>query len=80
LFPEEVVTIIYTAAYVDAAPVMRVCIVGFAALVFDLTSIMLLLRQGAFMMRVGVAVLILSVTLSWFSHRPTAWRERRRAA
>jgi O-antigen/teichoic acid export membrane protein len=67
VFTEEVVTIIYTAAYVDAAPVMRVCIVGFAALVFDLTSIMLLLRQGAFMMRVGVVVLILSVTLSWFS-------------
>jgi O-antigen/teichoic acid export membrane protein len=67
VFAEEVVTIIYTAAYVDAASVMRVCIVGFAALVFDLTSIMLLLRQGAFMMRVGVAVLIFSVTLSWFS-------------
>ncbi|OLD81872.1 MAG: hypothetical protein AUF67_06360 [Acidobacteria bacterium 13_1_20CM_58_21] len=67
VFAEEMVTIIYTAAYVDAAPVMRVSIVGFAALVFDLTSIMLVLRQGAFMMRVGLVVLILSIALSWLS-------------
>ncbi len=67
VFTEEMVTIIYTASYVDAAPVMRVYIVGFAALAFDLTGIMLLLRQGAFMMRVGLVVLLLSVTLSWFS-------------
>ena len=67
VFAEEMVTIIYTAAYVDAAPVMRVSIVGFAALVFDLTSIMLVLRQGPFMMRVGLVVLILSIALSWLS-------------
>src|SRR5258706_154653 len=67
VFTEEMVTIIYTASYVDAVPVMRVYIVGFAALAFDLTGIMLLLRQGAFMMRVGLVVLLLSVILSWFS-------------
>jgi len=47
----------------DAGLHRRLC-----PLVFDLTSIMLLLRQGAFMMRVGVAVLILSVTLSCSRH------------
>jgi O-antigen/teichoic acid export membrane protein len=67
VFAEEMVTIIYTAAYVDAAPVMRVSIVGFTVLVFDLTSIMLVLRQGAFMMQVGLITLVVSVTLSWFS-------------
>ena len=67
VFAEEMVTIIYTAAYVDAAPVMRVSIVGYAALVFDLTSIVLVLRQGAFMMRVSLVTLVVSVALSWFS-------------
>ncbi len=70
VFAEEMVTIIYTAAYVDAAPVMRVCIVGYAALVVELTSILQLLRQGAFTMRVGLVALILSVALSWFSAHP----------
>jgi O-antigen/teichoic acid export membrane protein len=67
VFAEEMVTIIYTAAYVDAAPVMRVSIVGFAALVVEFTSIVQLLRQGAFMIRMGLAALVLSVALSWFS-------------
>jgi len=67
VFAEEMVTIIYTAAYVGAAPVMRVSIVGFAALVFDLTSVMLVLRQGAFMMCVSLVTLGLSVALSWSS-------------
>jgi O-antigen/teichoic acid export membrane protein len=70
VFAEEIVTIIYTATYVDAAPVMRVCIVGYAALVVELTSILQLLRQGAFTMRVGLIALILSVALSWFSAHP----------
>lgn len=67
VFAEEIVTIIYTAAYVDAAPVMRVFIVGFAGLVVDLGSTMLVLRQGVFMMRVSLVTLALSVALSWFS-------------
>ena len=59
--------IIYTATYVDAAPVMRVSIIGLAALVFDLTSIMLVSRQGAFLMRVSMVTLVVSVAISWFS-------------
>jgi O-antigen/teichoic acid export membrane protein len=66
VFAEEIVTIIYTAAYVDAAPVMRVFIVGFAGLVVDLGSTMLVLRQGVFIMRVSLVTLALSVALSWF--------------
>ena len=67
VFAEEMVTIIYTAAYLDAAPVMRVSIVGLAALIFDLTSIMLILRQGAFMMQVSMIMLVVSATISWLS-------------
>lgn len=67
VFAKEIVTIIYTAAYVDAVPVMRVLIVGLTGLVVDLGSTMLVLRQGAYMMRVGLVTLAVSVTLSWFS-------------
>src|SRR5260221_708763 len=67
VFAEEIVTIIYTAAYADAVPVMRVFIVGFAGLVVDLGSTMLVLRQGAYMMRVSLVTLVVSVALSWFS-------------
>ena len=70
VFAEEIVTVIYTATYADAAPVMRVTIVGYAALVVELTSVLQLLRQGAFTMRVGLVALVLSVVLSWFSAHP----------
>ena len=65
VFAEEIVTVVYTAAYGDAAPVMRVYIVGLAALVIELTSLVLLLEQGSFALRLGAAVLAASVALSW---------------
>src|SRR6266571_901615 len=67
VFAEEIVTIVYTAAYVNAAPVMRVYIVGLAALVVELATIIMLLRQGAFMTGVNLVALVLSVALNWFS-------------
>lgn len=67
VFAEELVTIIYTAAYVDAAPVMRVYIVGFTALVVDLASITLLLRQAPFVMWLNLIALVLAVALDWFA-------------
>ena len=67
VFAEELVTIIYTAAYVDAAPVMRVYIVGLAALVVDLASITLLLRQAPFVMRLNLIALVLAVALDWLA-------------
>lgn len=66
-FAEEVVTIVYTAAYVDAAPVMRVYIVSLLPLVVELASIMLLLRQGPFVMGVNVVALLLAVPISWIA-------------
>ncbi len=67
VFAEEVVTIVYTGTYVDAASVMRVYIVGLAAQVLELTSIMVLLRQGMFAIAASAAALTLAVALSWFS-------------
>jgi O-antigen/teichoic acid export membrane protein len=61
------VTVVYTAAYVDAAPVMRVYTIGFLAGVIELATITLLLRQGGFVMRLNLLVLPLSVALSWWA-------------
>lgn len=65
VFAEEIVTLVYTGAYVDAAAVMRVYIVGLAALVIELTTVMLLLRQGAYTLMVSLVTLIASVLISW---------------
>jgi O-antigen/teichoic acid export membrane protein len=69
VFDEEIVTIVYTANYVAAAAVMRVYTVGMGALVVELATVMLLLRQGAFAMRLGVIALTLSVAVSWSAAR-----------
>jgi len=45
--------------------VMRIYILGLIALVIEPATLMLLLRQGAFSMRLGVLALALSVGLSW---------------
>jgi O-antigen/teichoic acid export membrane protein len=64
-YAEDIVTIVYTAAYLEAAPVMRVYIAGMVAMVIEVGSIVLLLRQGPFVVRVSAVVLALSAALSW---------------
>ena len=62
---EDLVTLVYTANYLDAAPVIRVYIVGIAALVIELSGVTLLLRQSVFMMVLNAIALILAATLNW---------------
>jgi len=64
-FAEDLVTLVYTAAYLEAAPVMRVYIVGVAIMVIELTSVLLLLRQGSFALGVNTLALIVSAAASW---------------
>ena len=65
-FAEDLVSLVYTSSYIDAAPVMRVYIIGMAALVVELSSVLQLLRQGMFSLGINVAVLACAVPLSWF--------------
>ena len=65
IFAEEIVTLIYTEAYAGAAPVMRVYIVGLLIFVVELTSIMMLMKDGFFALRLNIFVLVASVGLSW---------------
>jgi O-antigen/teichoic acid export membrane protein len=64
-FAEDIVRLVYTASYVDAGAVMRVYIAGLAVLVVEVSSVMQLLRQGPFTLAAQVAVLAISVPLSW---------------
>jgi O-antigen/teichoic acid export membrane protein len=65
-FAEDLVSLVYTSAYIDAAPVMRVYLIGMAALVVELSSVLQLLRQGMFSLRMNVIVLACAVPLSYF--------------
>jgi O-antigen/teichoic acid export membrane protein len=64
-FAEDIVTLFYTAAYVEAAPVMRVYIVGMVAMVIEIGSIVLLLQQGPYALRLTALTLAVSVAASW---------------
>ncbi len=66
VFAEPLISLIYTPKFVDAAPVMRLYIVGLLAMVVELQSILFLLKQGGFAARVNTLVLALGLPLSYF--------------
>jgi O-antigen/teichoic acid export membrane protein len=64
VFAEELVTVIYTAAYLEAAPVMRLYNAAFAVMVLELGSIVLLLDEGRFALRINAVAIVLSIAIS----------------
>ena len=66
VFAEDMVSLVYTSAYVEAAPVMRLYILALCAFVVEVVSIMMLLHEGAFAFKLNVALIVVSVALSWF--------------
>lgn len=64
VFTEDVVTLVFTSRYLEAAPVMRVYIVGLVALVVELAGLTFLLQQGPFVLGVSAGALAASLTLS----------------
>ncbi len=65
VFAPEIVTLIYTAAYVEAASAIRVYIFGSAVRVIEVASVLLMLGLGRYAVRVNALSLTLSVTVSW---------------
>jgi O-antigen/teichoic acid export membrane protein len=63
-FAGDIVTLVFTAAYAEAAPVMRVYVIGLAVLVVELASLTFLLQQGAFVLRLALLLLPVSVLAS----------------
>jgi O-antigen/teichoic acid export membrane protein len=64
-FGEDIVVLVYTAAYLDAVPVMRVSILGLAGMVVELGTVVALLRQANFALAVAAGSLALSIAVSW---------------
>ena len=71
VFAEDVIALVYTRTYVDAAPVLRLYTVGLLASVVELVSILFVLRQGGFAAGVNAIVLGIALPLSWFG--ATRW-------
>jgi O-antigen/teichoic acid export membrane protein len=65
VYAEELVTVVYTAAYLDAAPVMRVCFVGLAALVVETASITMLMRMMGWVLGLNALALAPAAALNW---------------
>lgn len=69
VFAEQVIAVVYTAAYLDAAPVMRLYVAGLLVLVIEVGSVVLLLQQGAFALRLNFVLLALGLAVSWLGAR-----------
>lgn len=65
VFAEQIVALVYTKTYLDAAPVMRVYAVGLVAFVVELVSLLFVLGQGGFAARVNGLVLGIALPLSF---------------
>ena len=63
-FAEDIIAFVYTDAYLEAVPAMRVYIVGMVALVVEVGSVILLLRQGVFALWLTAFALAISVAVS----------------
>jgi O-antigen/teichoic acid export membrane protein len=64
VFAEELITVIYTGAYLEAAPVMRLYILAFGVMVIELGSLVLLLDQGRYALGVNFVALCFSIAAS----------------
>lgn len=64
-YAEDVITLVYTANYLAAAPVMRIFIIGLSVMVIELASVTLILKEGPFTVRLNFATLVGSVAVNW---------------
>ena len=65
VFAGETVQVLFTSVYQDAAPIIQIYIIGMARLAIEITTILLVFRQGKFVMWMSAALLVLSVTSSY---------------
>lgn len=65
-FAPELIAVVYTRAYVEGAPVMRLYIAGMLAGLVEVGSLLFLLKLGGFAFRMNAMALALSIALSWW--------------
>lgn len=66
VFAEEIITVIYTRTYLDAAPVLRLYVLALIAFVVELVSVLFVLKQGPYAARIHGTVLLLAVPMSFY--------------
>jgi O-antigen/teichoic acid export membrane protein len=66
VFAVPLITLVYTAAYVEAVPVLRIYVFGLLILVVEIQSVLFLMKQGPFAAWVNGLVLALALPLSYF--------------
>jgi O-antigen/teichoic acid export membrane protein len=64
LFAREIVSVVYTATYLAAVAPMRLYIVAYAVMAVEIGSMILLLQEGKFALRVNTLNFCLSVSVS----------------
>jgi len=62
---DPVIRLIYTDAYAGAIPVLRLHVVAFLVAVVEMSTVMLVLRQGAFLLRTSVIWLLVGLLASY---------------
>jgi hypothetical protein len=66
VFAVPLITLVYTAHYVEAVPVLRIYVFGLLMLVVEIQSVLFLMKQGAFAAWVNALVLVLAIPMSYF--------------
>lgn len=69
VFAEEIVTLVYTATYVEAAAAIRVYVLALALRVIEVASLLLMLGLGKFALQVNALALAVSILVSWLGAR-----------
>jgi O-antigen/teichoic acid export membrane protein len=64
VFADEIVAVVYTTAYMEAVPVMRLYTAAFCVMVVEMGSIVLLLHEGRYALRVNLLALAFSAAVS----------------
>lgn len=65
IFAEALISLVFTPAYVAAAPAMRIYALSMVILLVELSSLTLLYRDGAFALRINILLALISAGLSW---------------
>ncbi len=65
IFAPDIVRVVYTESFLEAVAPMRLYIVGYAVMVVETGSMILLLDEGRFTFRVNAVMLVLSLAVSF---------------
>jgi len=66
LFAEPVIEVLYTAQYLDAAPVMRILLISMAFSTVDVANLLMIYKQKRFVMKVSLLTLAIASVGGYF--------------